>query len=205
MRIVPPPAGVTLPKDAVHLEIVMPRPDLEEMPAVPPPPPPQARAPGSKSAPPPPAPKPAPTVKVKKIPRKPLVLHILAVPDQGGTWLGVGLDAKLLAQKAAASLSSAPDATSLAKLPGTEALREAKANGAWFATLRGLLVYTALGHGSHTPYATLASLNAKGATPILLTFLSQGPSASAPAGSAVATFKLPRAAIEDIVKIAMSR
>ena len=204
MRIVPVPANVPLPKDAVHLEIVMPRPDLEEMPAVPPPPPPQTRAPGLKGAPPPPAPKPA-VVKGKKIPRKPIVLHVIAVPDQGGTWLGVGLDAKLLAQKAAASLSSAPDATTLAKLPGTEALREAKANGAWFATLRGLLVYTALGHSSHTPFATVASLPAKGATPILLTFVSQGPSQSAPAGSAVATFKLPRAAIEDIVKIAMSR
>ncbi len=199
MRIVPAPAGVTLPKDAVHLEIVMPRPDLEEMPAVAPPPP-QTRAP-SKNAP----PTPAPTVKVKKIPRKPVVLHVIAVPDQGGTWLGVGLDAKLLAQKAAASLSSAPDTTTLAKLPGTEALREAKANGAWFATLRGLLVYTALGHGSRTPFSTVASLSAKGATPILLTFVSQGPSQAAPAGSAVATFKLPRAAIEDIVKIAMSR
>ncbi len=203
MRIVPAPAGVTLPKDAVHLEIVMPRPDLEDMGAVPAPPS-QTRAPASKTAPPPPAPKPA-VAKVRKIPRKPLVLHILAVPDQGGTWLGVGLDAKLLAQKAAASLSSAPDAMTLAKLPGTEGLREAKANGAWFATLRGLLVFTALGQGSHTPFAAVASLPAKGAAPILLTFLSQGPSPLAPAGSAVATFKLPRAAIEDIVKIAMSR
>ena len=44
MRIVPAPAGVTLPKDAVHLEIVMPRADLEEMPAAPPPPPRRARA-----------------------------------------------------------------------------------------------------------------------------------------------------------------
>ena len=199
MRIVAAPAGVTLPKDAVHLEIVMPRPDLEEMPAAAPAPP-QTRAPGSKPA----LPKPA-VANVKKIPRKPLVLHVLAVPDQGGTWLGVGLDAKLLAQKAAASLASAPDATTLARLPGTEALREAKANGAWFATLRGLLVYTALSHGSHTPFTAVASLPGRGATPILLTFLSQGPSPSAPAGSAVATFKLPRAAIEDIVKIAMSR
>ena len=202
MRIVPAPAGVTLPKDAVHLEIVMPRADLEELPAAPPPPPPQARAGGSKNAPPPPAPKPA---KVKKIPRKPLVLHVIAVPDQGGTWVGVGLDGKLLAQKAAASLSSAPDTATLAKVPGAEVLREAKANGAWFATLRGLLVYTALGHKSHSPFATVPSLPAKGATPILLTFLSQGPSQSAPGGSAVATFKLPRAAIEDVVKLAMSR
>jgi hypothetical protein len=201
MRIVPPPAGVTLPKDAVHLEIVMPRADLEELPATPPPPPSQTRAGGAKNA--PPAPKPVAT-KVKKIPRKPLVLHVIAVPDQGGTWLGVGLDGKLLAQKAAASLSSAPDTATLGKVAGTEALREAKANGAWFATLRGFLVYSALSHGSRTPFSTVASLPGKGATPILLSFLSQGPSQEAPGGSAVATFKLPRAAIEDIVKLVMS-
>jgi len=201
MRIVPAPAGVTLPKDAVHLEIVMPRADLEEMPAAPPPPP--VRAGGAKNA--PTAPKPAAAVvKVKKIPRKPLVLHVIAVPDQGGTWVGVGLDGKLLAQKAAASLSSAPDTATLAKVQGAEALREAKANGAWFATLRGLLVYTALGHGSRTPFSMVGSLPGKAQTPLLLTFLSQGPSPSAPGGSAVATFKLPRAAIEDIVKLAMS-
>jgi hypothetical protein len=200
MRIAPAPAGVTLPKDAVHLEIVMPRADLEEMPAAPPPPP--VRAGGAKNA---PAPKPAVAVKAKKIPRKPLVLHVIAVPDQGGTWLGVGLDVKLLAQKALASLSSAPETATLAKVAGTEGLREAKANGAWFATIRGFLVYTALGHGSHTPFSSMGALANKGSTPVLLTFLSQGPSQSAPGGSAVATFKLPRAAIEDIVKLAMSR
>jgi hypothetical protein len=204
MRIVPVPAGVTLPKDAVHLEIVMPRADLEEMPATPPPPP--SRAAGSKNAPPPP-PRPAvaAVTKAKKIPRKPLVLHVIAVPDQGGTWLGVGLDGKLLAQKAAASLSSAPDTATLARVQGTEALREGKANGAWFATLRGFLVYSALSHGSHTPFSTLASLPAKGSTPILLSFLSQGPSKEAPGGAAVMTFRLPRPAIEDIVKLVMSR
>ena len=202
MRIVPAPAGVTLPKDAVHLEIVMPRADIEELPPAPPPP--QSRGAGSKPAPAPAAPKPA-LAKVKKIPRKPIVLHIIAVPDQGGTWLGVGLDAKLLAMKAAASLSSAPDATSLAKVAGAEVLRDAKANAAWFATLRGVLVYTALGHGSHSPFSAVSALPAKGSTPILLTFLSQGPSASAPGGSAVTTFTLPRGAIEDLVKLVMTR
>ena len=191
MRIAPAPAGVTLPKDAVHLEIVMPRADLEEMPAAPPP----AAKRGAAATP----------VKVKKIPRKPLVLHVVAVPDQGGTWLGVGLDAKLLAQKALASLSTAPEGPTLAKAAGTEALREAKANGGWFATIRGFLVYTALEHGSRTPFSTVASLPGKGSSPVLLTFLSQGPSATAAGGSAVATFKLPRAAIEDIVKLVMSR
>lgn len=208
MRIVPAPAGVTLPKDAVHLEIVMPRADLEEMPVVPVPPPPAPQRPGQAK---PPSggdrradPKPA-QVKMKKIPRKPLVLHVIAVPDQGGTWIGLGLDGKLVAQKAAASLSTAPDGPTLGKMPGAEALRDVKANGAWLATIRGFLVFTALDHGSHGPYSMLNALPSKGTTPIVLTFVSQGPSAGATGGSAVATLKLPRAAIEDIVRLAMSR
>lgn len=210
MRIVPMPAGVTLPKDAVHLEIVMPRADLEEMPA--PSPvragPVQGQLPGAKAGagakPAAPA-KPAAAPKPKLIPRKPLVLHVIAVPDQGGTWIGFGLDGKLLAQKAAASLSNGPDGATLGKTPGAEALRDVKANGAFLATLRGFLVFTALEHGSRSPFGMVSQLPGKGSTPIVLTFLSQGPSQASPGGSAVATFKLPRPAIEDIVKLAMSR
>ena len=207
MRIVPAPAGVTLPKDAVHLEIVMPRADLEEMPVVPVPPPPPPQRAGQK-----PAPggdkradqKAAAPVKMKKIPRKPLVLHVIAVPDQGGTWIGFGLDGKLVAQKAAQALSTAPDGPTLAKMPGADALRDVKANGAFVATVRGFLVFTALERGSHGPYSLLNTLPSKGATPILATFVAQGPSQEAAGGSAVATFKLPRGAIEDIVRLAMS-
>lgn len=187
MRITPAPGGVALPKDAVHLEIVMPRPDLEDYGAAPPPPPPR---PGAKPAPPP---------KPKKIPRKPIVLHVLAAPDQGGTWLGFGLDGKLVAQKAAASLSTSPDAGTLGKTSGAEALRDVKANGAWLATIKGFLVFTALDR--RPLFGSLGQLPNKGATPIVLTFAAAGPSASAPAGSAVSSFTLPRPAIEDIVKV----
>jgi hypothetical protein len=195
MRIVPTPAGVTLPKDAVHLEIVMPRSDIEETT-----PPPSQQRPGQQG-------KPAvvPIARTKKIPRKPVVLHVIAVPDQGGTWLGFGLDGKLLAQKAAVSLSSAPDGPTLGKSASADALRDVKANGAWLASVRGFLVFTALEHGSRTPYTLMGSLPAKGTTPIVFSFVSQGPSQSAAAGSAVATMKLPRGAIEDIVKLVMSR
>ena len=188
----------------------MPRADLEEMPVIPvPPPPPPQRAGQPKNAPgggdQRTAQKAAAAVKTKKIPRKPLILHVIAVPDQGGTWIGFGLDGKLVAQKAAASLSTAPDTATLGKMAGADALRDVKANGAWLATIRGFLVFTALDHGSHGPYSMLGSLPSKGATPIVLTFVSQGPSQANAGGSALATFKLPRGAIEDIVRLAMSR
>ena len=190
MRIAPAPAGVTLPKEAVHLEIVIPRADIEEGPAQPP----VAR--GQKPA-------PALAGKVKKFPVKPLVLHVLAVPDQGSTWIGFGMDGKLVAQKAAASLSTAPDTATLGKAASAEALRDVKANGAFVGTLKGFLVFTAMDHGSHMAFGMLNSLPSKGQTPILITFQSQGPAAGG-AGSAVATFKLPRGALEDMIKIALS-
>ncbi len=191
MRVLPIPGGVTLPKDAVHLEIVIPRADLEELP------PPPAQGTRPKSAAPPP-------VKAKRIPVKPLVLHVIAVPDQGGTWIGFGMDAKLLAQKAAVSLSTAPEKATLAKTVSADALRDVKANAGLLTTLRGLLVFTALDRGSRSSYGMLDSLPSKGATPIVLSFTSLPPSQGAASGSAVATFKLPRAAIEDLVKIALS-
>ena len=203
MRIAPAPTGVTLPKDAVHLEIVLPRPDIEESVVAPLPPSlPRAAGAGGKGQAPPPS---APLAKGKKFPRKPIVIHVIAVPDQGATWIGFGLDGKLLAQKALSALSTAPDAATLGKAPGAEALREVKANGAWLASVRGFLVFTALEHGSRAPYSMLGSLPAKGGTPIVFSFTSQGPSQTAAGGSAVATMKLPRGAIEDIVKLVMSR
>jgi hypothetical protein len=196
MRIAPLPAGVTLPKDTVHLEIVMPRPDLEEPPA--PSGGPSARGGSAKPA-------KAPVAKGRKIPRKPLVLHIVAVPDQGGTWLGLGLDGKLLAQKAATALSTAPDTATLGKAAGVGVLRDAKANGAVLATIRGFLVFSALDRRGRSPYALLGHLPSKGNTPVVLTFLSQPPSEKAPGGSTVTTLSLTRAAVEDMVKIGMSR
>ena len=193
MRIVPAPAGVTLPKETVHLEIVIPRADLEEFP-------PSSMQDAKRQ----PSAGPMKPAKGKKIPVKAIVLHVMAVPDQGGTWLGFGMDGKLLAQKAAASLSTAPDAATLGKTASADALRDVKANGAFLATIRGLLVFTALDRGSRSAFGMLGSLPGKGQTPIVLSFTSQGPSQGAAAGSAVATFKLPRGAIEDIVKIALS-
>lgn len=186
MRTTPIPGGVNLPKDTVHLEIVLPRADMEDLP----PPPPPGR-PGDKPAPPP---------KPKKIPRKPITVHVFAVPDAGGSWIAFGLDGKLVAQKAAQSLSTAPDTNTLGKAATGEAFRDIKANGAWLATMKGLAVFTAYERSSRAPYAQLGALPHKGSVPLVLSFTAQPPSKEAPAGSALTTFKLTRPAIEDIVK-----
>ena len=182
------PAGVALPKDTVHLEVTIPRDDIEDMsgPAV------QTTK------------KPATPVKPKMIHRKPVVFHILAVPDGGATWLAFGLDAKLVATKAAASLATAPDATSLGHAPRREALHEGKWNAAGFATVRGLVALGA-GEGAGDPlYLLLPSLPSKGDAPIFGTAVAEPASPTAPAGASVTTFTIGRAAIEEIVKLAIS-
>lgn len=191
MRVAPPPAGVTLPKETLHLEITIPREDFEDTTA-------PAR-PGAK-----PAAKPA---KPKTTPRKPVVAHVIAVPDAGATWLAIAFgDPKLAAQKVAAALASAPEQGTLAKAPGYEALRDSgKIYGAAMMSLRGVLVFTA--DDKHdSAFMKLPSLPNKGATPGVMTFVANGPSASADAkaGSATGTLRIPRGLIEDAVRLVMT-
>lgn len=187
MQVVALPAGVTLPKESVHLEVTIPRDDIED-----------------RSSPPIQTTKKAPPAKPKMIHRKPALFHVIAVPDGGATWLAFGMDAKLVATKAAASLAAAPDATSLGKAPRREALHEGKWNAAGFATVRGLVVLGSADTSGDPLYAMLPSLPSKGDAPIFGNVVAEPPSPAAPAGASVSTFNIGRAAIEEIVKLAMS-
>jgi hypothetical protein len=191
LRIAPAPAGATLPKDTVHLEITIPRDEVED-PSAPPKPP---RPPGSKT----PGPKP------KMISRKPIVAHILAVPDAGATWIAIGFgDPTLLAKKVAASLSSASEQGTLGKAPTVEPLRESgKLNGGLMLSMRGLLVVTA-GDRHDSAFSRLPSLPNKGASPAFATFAARGPEGEAKAGVATGTLRIPRGLIEDAMRLAMT-
>ena len=192
MRVAPVPAGVTLPKDTVHLEITIPR---EELDAAVVPPPVSASAKGSASKP----------VKTKKIALKPIVVHVFAVPDGAATWLGFGLDAKLVAQRAGAALASAPDANTLGKVAGMEALREGKLNGGGFATVRAALFAAAFDRlDDKSRLDVLWGLPHKGSSPMLFTGRTEAPSPEAKAGASVGTLRISRAVIEDIVKLVMA-
>jgi hypothetical protein len=195
MRLLPSPAGVTLPKESVHLEITIPREDIE---LAPPPPPPGARQNDGRAK--------APTAKPRKIARKALLFHVLAVPDGGATWLGFGFDARLVAEKAASSLAGAPDARTLGKIvAGHELLREGKSNAGGLATLRGVIVFAALdAHDERSPFSLLSTLPGKGATPVVFTGRAEGPSANAKAGGSAFAVRLPRTVIEDVVKLIMT-
>jgi hypothetical protein len=187
LKIAPVPAGATLPKETVHLEITIPRDDIED-PSAPPPP-------GAKG----------PRPKPKMIARKAIVAHIIAVPDAGSTWLAIGFgDPTLLVKKVAAALSSAPDQGTLGKTPAVDTLREsAKMNSAMMVSMRGLLVVTAADRHD-SAFSKLPSLPNKGATPAFATFLAEGPKGDAKAGSVTGTLRIPRGLIEDAVRLAMT-
>lgn len=188
IRVAAAPAGVKLPKDTVHLEVSVPMDDEKPPIALPPG---QAPAKPTKPAPPP----------------KPVVVHVLAVPDGSATWLALGLDAKLVATKAAEALSTAPDASSLGKTAkGVELLKESKINGGGLVTLRGFMVVTATdGRRGRSPYDTIEGLPNKGALPIVFVGKAEGPSENARAGSSVGQLIVSRDVIDDIVKFAFSQ
>lgn len=192
MRVAPVPAGVALPKETVHLEITIPREDLDDESPLHP-----ANAAGAT---------PKKPVKTKKIARKPIVAHVFAVPDGAATWLAFGLDAKLVAQRAGAALASAPDANTLGKVAGLEELREGKLNTGGFVSVRSFLFAATLDESGETSWIDgLRTLPHKGSTPVLFTGWAEAPSPEAKAGASVGTMHISRAIIEDIVKLAMSR
>jgi len=140
--------------------------------------------------------------RAKKGALRPLVVHVIAVPDQGASWIGFSVDEKLLADRIASSLSSASGANTLAKVGALQSLRDTKINGAGFLTLRGLLQSWALSDSN--VFRMLSTLPGRATVPITLTFTSEGPSPSAAAGTEVTIFDVPRGFIEDAIKAATS-
>src|SRR4029079_1868880 len=103
----------------------------------------------------------------------------------------------------------------LAKREGLDDLRAAKASAGGFLDARAVLAGTPLGYALQRPtpvtsslpdpFRGLATTPSQGAAPISFTVLSQAVAAGAPpkGGSVVTTLKVPRAAIVDIVAVAM--
>jgi hypothetical protein len=204
VRIAPLPAGSPLPKDTVHLEITIFR-DSVETPPSPPLPMPTGKKPAPGAT-----PKGMPPVHVtaaprKSTPRKPVVVHFFAISDAGKTWIAFGLDPKLVSIKAASALSSTVSAATLAQRPGFEGIRDAKVNGGGFFTLRGFLVMSAMKAGGRSPWRALEATSDAGGSPNVFTFTSLPPSGDArtSAGSLVASLRVPRAVVEDFVRLAV--
>ncbi len=181
LKIAAAPKGASLPAGTMHLEI-------ETYPFV-------ASAHASdddaKKA------KPAP-------PAKPLVLHVLIVPEGGRTWITIAATEQLAVDKASSVLAAAPADKKLAKRAGLEGLRTAKIGGGGFATQIGWrdskFASDALGsrfYGAADYYDGMASEPHQGATPLLYTTTAEAGTGGG-AGETT-TLLLPKAAIEDFV------
>ncbi|MEO6421028.1 MAG: hypothetical protein ABIP39_16570 [Polyangiaceae bacterium] len=189
-KIQPLSKGITLPKDTLHLVLTVTHEigvDPSEPPVI-----------AKKGA-------PAPKPKLAK----PMKLHVLVVPDAGRTWIAMGADEALAASKVKLALSTTTDATTLARRDGLDDLRSAKVNSGGFVSVRGIIASSALGYafekqnGSfRDPFRSLVASPQQGTTPVPFSFVAQSPSPGG-AGSVLVSAKIPRAAIQDIVHLAM--
>jgi hypothetical protein len=137
-------------------------------------------------------------------PAKPLVMHLLIVPEGGRTWITMAATEQLAVDKAASVLSGAPDDKKLAKRAGLEALRTAKIGGGGFATQIGWrdskFASDALGsrfYGAADFYDGMASEPHQGATPLIYTTTAEAGTGGG--AGATSTLLFPKAAIEDFV------
>ncbi len=192
LRTVPLSAALGLPKGSTHLELTLLAPTEAPAPTAP-------GVPKGGKAPKLPAPKAA----------KPLALHIFVVPEGGRVWLAVGANEALVAGKVRATLSGMPDSGTLASRAGLESMKTSRVSGGGFATLTGLLTSSIdavddIQHGRGLGmFRALASLPDRGASPVTFTTTAVAGSADSPAGSLTGSAVLPKALVEDIVRVVM--
>jgi hypothetical protein len=195
-KIAPLPKTAQLPDGTVHLEVTA----YDEPRTAPTTPPSQtAGKPG----------KPAPEAPAKKLPPRSRTLHALVVPDQGKSWIVFSGALDLAIAKARAVLSNAPDTGTLATRTDLGALRDARGASSGFVSARGLVAPSPFRYvlgTTRTPrgpvFGGLAATQAHGTTPIV--FFTRAESRGQ-GGAFSVSAKVPRTAVEDIVKVAVSR
>lgn len=135
-------------------------------------------------------------------PGRPLVLHLLVVPDGQRTWFASGGDEGLVAAKVAAAMAGGGD--TLSARPELASLKTAAVGAGGFVTVRGLpemveqlaVLFGATSHDAMRSLEDAQKLPHQGlvAMPFTLTAQANGPS-----HGAVTTMQVPRAAIEDAI------
>jgi hypothetical protein len=175
MKITPAPRE--LPKETVHLEIAVPA-GMEPM---------EARGQGKKAAP--------------VVAAKPIVMHVLVVPDGAKSWIVFAADGSLAVAKARTILSG-PEAATLARARGLDALRDARAGSAGFVTARAFETGTPLGTiFGNTDVLSPSKEQAlhEPATPVVFTVTSREQSTGG-SGTLLLTIDAPRGAIDEALR-----
>ena len=130
-----------------------------------------------------------------------ITLQVVVVPDGANrTWIGMSTDSKLLKEKMSSVLTPGGRDTTIASLPGLEALRSTPTVAAGYFTYGNLLTQTIeavqkeSGVDPETVKKVVASLPNRLTTPVLL--LNTGTAGSAPTNEI--EFRVQRGTVEDI-------
>jgi hypothetical protein len=193
LKVVPANAALKLPKDTVHIEISLPVDSSEG--AVTTASGPAARVPMNAKQPKPDA-KPVAKPAAKSAPQKPVVVHVFVLPDAGASTMAIGLDEKLVAGKALASLSTSPDNETLKGRQGYDALRDVRASAGGFVTMHAVVGAARMGDD---PTRRLAGLSNNARTPIVFSFASSG----AGNGAMTTSIRVPKDFVLDVMKMGM--
>jgi hypothetical protein len=152
----------------------------------------------------------SPKARKKKPAGKPLVLHVLVVPDGASSaWVVLAADEDLAVAKAKEVLAGGG---ALASRPGLAPLKDAHVTSAGFLSARGLglkdsltwVLATPWHHLSRESLAAVAAAPDHGTTPILFQTTAQPGSGSTAAGTFSTTVTIPRAAIASLVGLVLS-
>jgi hypothetical protein len=185
LRPAPVPKGAVLPAGAQHYVV-----ELHTL---------------ERKAPPPPRDgKPLPPGRKPLPPLKPLLVHVLLVPDGPRTWLAVGGDEGVTAARLATALGSGGD--KLASRAALAPLKEGTIGAGGFLTARGVpeageqlpLIFNGATWMAKEAFDEAAQMPHRGTTPILFTWTAQP-------GGATAHVTVPRDAIEDGVATILKR
>lgn len=127
----------------------------------------------------------------------PVVCHVFVTPGEGAdadaSWIGVGCDPKLVAQRLGATRKGTvdPQRPSLGARPESEGLRASRSRSGMFVTPRAL----ALGKVVDSHDGALGTLGKGAFATALVTTAVEPASSMSPGGAAVTTLVLPKAAM----------
>jgi hypothetical protein len=142
---------------------------------------------------------------------KPLVLHVLVLPDgASSSWVVLAADEDLAVAKAKEVLAGSGG---LASRPGLAPLKDAHVTSAGFVSARGIglqdslmwVLATRWNHLSREGLAAMDSAPDHGTTPILFQATAEPGAGGAPAGTFSTTVTVPRAAIASLVGLVLKR
>jgi hypothetical protein len=149
----------------------------------------------------------AKTAAKKLAPPKPLLVHVLMVPDDARTWVAAAADEGVAATRLRAAMAGSGN--TLGGRTDLASLRAASLGAGGFVTLRGFAaegaalaaLFGAPPKDVTEPLAEIAQLPSHGMAPLVFTGT---PTSAGPMPSLVGSLEVPRQAIEDVLALVLA-